>query len=464
MSPTKRRPNIILCMCDQLRAFETGAYGHPTIRTPNIDRLAAEGVRVETAVSSYPVCMAARSVTLSGQYNRRCTGGISNVGGWDDQGHLWMPQYPDSGRPHLKDPTLAEVLRQDGYHTAVIGKWHIHSWPQDIGFDQYLIPRVHHCHSGQHYTENGGPEFVPPGFSLDFETARVEQFLQDRRGQEEPFFLFFNISPPHCPLSDAPERYLAMYDPREIPLRPNVDEWQTLPDQDHWFKIYRWDFRYYNFRLPYTQDLPADYTLRRVIAEYYGLTSWVDATVGRMMAALRANGLDEDTLVVFTSDHGDYLGSHGRVQKGDVHEESVRVPLLFRWPNGLPPGVVDQQVAGLVDIFPSLAELAGLAVPTHVQGHSLAPVLRGERAALDAAFAIIETGSGPAVRTPDALYKLPFETGTRRLADRPEFFFDQQADPYQMRNLASGMEQVDTAARLDALLRAWDAATPWMNL
>ena len=135
-------------------------------------------------------------------------------------------------------------------------------------------------------------------------------------------------------MSDAPERYLRMYDPATLPIRPNVDLSQRLVDQDHWFKVYRWDYRYYNFHLPYTEDLPEDFTLRRVIAEYYGMTTWVDDCVGRMLAALEANGLAENTIVVFASDHGDNLGSHGLVQKGNLHEESVRIPLIVRWPAG----------------------------------------------------------------------------------------------------------------------------------
>src|SRR5512137_832836 len=212
-------PNIILCMCDQLRAFEVGCYGNPMIRTPNLDRLAAEGVRFETAVTTFPVCMAARSVTLSGQYNRTCTGGVGNVATGQGEGRIYFPQYPFAGRPHLKDRTLPEILHGLGYHTAAIGKWHIHTWPQDIGFDQYVIPRMNHAHTGQSFTENGGPEFMPDGYSVDYECDRVEAFLAEHAEADRPFFLFYNISPPHCPMSDAPEKYTTMYRPEEIPLR-----------------------------------------------------------------------------------------------------------------------------------------------------------------------------------------------------------------------------------------------------
>lgn len=454
--------NILLCMSDQLRAFEIGCYGNPVIRTPHLDRLASQGVRFETAVTTFPVCMAARSVTLSGQHNRACTGGVGNVATVDAQGHIYMPQYPDPGRPHLKDPALPELLRGQGYRTAAIGKWHIHSWPQDIGFDSYLIPRVHHCHTGQHYIENGGPEFVPPGYSPDFECERVESFLQEQAGSRRPFFLFYNISPPHCPLSDAPEKYLKMYPPESIPLRPNVNLGQPLPDQEHWLKVYRWDFRYYNFHLPYTEDLQG-YDLHRAIAEYYGLATWVDDCVGRMLAALQQAGLAENTIVIFTSDHGDYLGSHNRVQKGDLHEESVRIPLLVRWPQALRPRVAAAQVASLVDLAPTLLDLIGGEVPAHMHGRSLAPVLRGQVNHLPQDWAMIETGSGVGIRTPTHLYGLPFQPESRSLASLPHYFFDLQNDPYQLHNLAGTGNQAGLAHALDAQLRAWDERIPWME-
>ncbi|MCL4504562.1 MAG: sulfatase-like hydrolase/transferase [Chloroflexi bacterium] len=457
-----RQPNIILCTCDQLRAFETGCYGNPVIRTPNIDNLAAQSVRFEQAVTTFPVCMAARSVMLSGQYNRACTGGVGNVSIGFADGRAYFPQYPHEGRPHLKSRTLPETLRGSGYHTAAIGKWHIHSWPQDVGFDRYIIPRVNHVHTGQSYTEDGGPEFVPDGYSVDYECDRVEGYLRERAAGKQPFFLFYNISPPHCPLSDAPEKYLSLYRPEDVPLRPNVDLSQRISDQDHWFKVYRWDYRYYNFHLPYTEDLPDDYTLQKVIAEYYGLTTWVDDAVGRMLDSLEANGLAEDTIVVFTSDHGDYLGSHGRVQKGDLHEESVRIPLLVRWPGCLPPQVNRSQVAGLVDLAPTLLSLAGLQPPPHMHGKDLTPMLRDATPALAENWAYIEMGSGVGIRTPTHLYGLPFHGESHTLAGAPHYFFDLTRDPYQMRNLAGSAEQAELASMLDARLRVWDSRTPWM--
>ncbi len=451
------QPNIIVCICDQLRAFETGCYGNPVIQTPHVDRLAQEGVRFELAVTNFPVCMAARSVLLSGEYNRTCTGGVSNVAFQTSPGDFTMPEYPLAGRPHLREQTLPEVLRGAGYETAAIGKWHIHSWPNDVGFDSYLIPRVHHCHSGQSYTQDGGPEFVPGDWSVDFEAARVEEFLGARRDAAQPFFLYYSISPPHCPVADAPEEYLSMYDPAEIPLRPNVDLSQPLRDQDYWFRVYRWDFRHYNLHLPYTERLPEGYDLRRLIAEYYGVTTWMDRAVGRMMAALDRAGLADNTIVVFTSDHGDNLGSLGLVQKGGPTEESVRIPLVVRAP-GIPPGtVIDDRVVSLVDVAPTLIGAAGGYAPSHMPGRNL---LDGGATVRD--HAVIEIGHGAAVRTPTHLLHLPPDPSTGTLAAAPEHFYDLSSDPYQLHNLARTGAQPETAGHLDALLRDWDSSTPWM--
>ncbi len=457
----KRLPNIIVCTCDQLRAFELGCYGNEVIRTPNVDSLASDGVRFETAVTNYPVCMAARSVLLSGQYNRTCTGGVGNVSLPGRPGEFNLPEYPDAGRPHLKSPTLAEILRAHGYRTSAIGKWHIHSWPHDVGFDDYLIPRVHHCHTGQSFTRNGGPEFVPSGYSVDFEAEEVRSFLKEQCERAAPFFLYYNISVPHCPLADAPEQFRTMYRPEEVPLRANVDPEKPLKDQAYWFRVYRYDFRYYSLHLPYTESLPDDYSLRHLIAEYYGATTWMDDAVGRMLGALGESGLSESTIVVFTSDHGDNLGSNGLVQKGGSNEESTRIPLIIRPPaSDTVPAVNRTHVASLVDLAPTLLSLAGVNVPEHFHGRDLSPMCRDEETDV-ACCAFIETGGGVAVRTTDHVYFLPYVDSDHGLSAHATQFYDLRGDPYQRRNMAGAGAQTEAARNLDAELRRWDAAIPW---
>ena len=410
--------------------------------------------------------MAARSVLLSGQYNRTCTGGVGNVSYSGREGSFELPEYPYDGRPHLRKMTLPEVLRNEGYFTGAIGKWHIHSWPHDIGFDSYLIPRVHHCHIGQSFTENGGEEFVPSGYSVDFEMDRVEDFLNERSRSSNPFFLYYNISPPHCPLADAPQRYLSMYHPENVPLRPHVDASRALEQQDYWFKVYRYDFRYYSLRLPYADTLPDGYSLRHLIAEYYGLTTWVDDTIGRLASTLERTGLRQDTIVVFTADHGDNLGSHGLVQKGTPNDESIRIPYIVNWPAmGSRPAVIRNHVPSLVDIGPTLLDLIGTAVPCHMQGVSFASVLRGESESSDRAWSISETGVGTAIRTPYHMMCLPTrtESGEGGLGPAPNHLYDMVRDPYQMRNLAADRDAADNARDLAEALQAWDTRTPWME-
>lgn len=460
----RKSPNIIICTCDQLRAFEVGCYANQYIQTPNIDRLAANGIRFETAVSSHPVCMAARSSILSGQYSRRCTGGVSNFALMLKDGGGVLPEYPETGRPHLKDETLPERLHSKGYHNAAIGKWHINSWPNDIGFDEYMIPRVHHCHTGQSFTRNGGPEFVPSGYSIDFESDEVSDFLKSRSVQESPFFLYYNISPPHCPVADAPEYYLSMYDPEKVPIRPNVDLNVELPMQDMWFKIYRYDFRHYYLHLPYADKLPDRYGLRNLIAEYYGLTTWVDDTVGRMMVSLHETGFADNTIVVFTSDHGDMLGSHNRVQKGFLHEESIRIPYIIYVPGIAGGRVITTQVANLADLMPTLLSLAGIDQVGHTHGNDLSPIICGDAESVNGGYSFIETeGDGIGVRTPTHIYGLPWSQKKGELEITPHYFYDMIVDPYQMNNLAGTDQQSDIASDLDRILRDWHGKTPFLD-
>ena len=448
------RPNVIVCLCDQLRAFEVGCYGNDIIRTPHIDRLAKEGVRFDLAVSNNPVCMPARSALLTGQYSRTCMGYLTNYSDGSE-----LPEYPADNRDWLRDTTLPEVFKAQGYKTALFGKWHVQPAPNLVGFDYALFPRVHHRHTGQTFVENTGLGDVVDGFSIDFEAERVNEYLaQDR---EDPFFMYYNISPPHMPLTDAPDKYLQMYDPDEIPLRPNTIIDGELAYDEKWFKIYLWDFLYYQEHLPHTEQLPEGFDLRHLTALYYGLTTWVDDTVGRLMANLEAHGLAEDTIVVFASDHGDNLGSHHAFNKGLLIEESIRVPLIF-W-GGLAPQANTAQVAQLIDIMPTLLDQCGAEVPNTVQGRALGPILRGERETLDKNGAFIETSQGAVgLRTPDHLYGMQLEKDLRTISNSGKCLYDLAADPYEQRNLA-GDANPGLEADFAQQLEQWNAQTPWLG-
>ena len=449
-----KRPNIILITSDQLRPYELGCYGGTQVATPNIDRLAARGAVWDTVVTNFPVCMAARSVLISGQHNRTATGGKTNVAYAGRPGNFNMPEYPYPKRPHLPHETLPELLQTAGYETRVIGKWHIHSWPHEIGFDHYLIPRVHHAHSAQIYSRNGGPEFAPDGFSVDFEAGEAEAFIASKSKAETPFFLYYNISPPHCPVADMPDEFLKMYDPAQITLRENTNE-DAIEDKDYWYKVYRWDFRYYSFRLPHTMTLPDGYDLHALAAEYYGAVTWMDRAVGRILDAVKTAGIEDDTLIVFTSDHGENLGSHGLVQKGTENDESIRIPLVMAGPN-VAHTRVGSSVASLVDLAPTFLAVAGVPVPDHMHGASLMNEAGGDESAQrDALF---QTTQGVGIRSCDMLVYAKLDN--RQIADAPCTVFDMVADPFQYQNLA----ETDADAALFQRLKHLDQLYPWSEL
>ena len=171
-------PNVIVCLCDQLRSFEVGCYGNDIIRTPNIDRLCQNGVWFDVACANNPVCTPSRSILLSGQYSRSCTGVLNN------RAHT----PPSLARECLKDPTLPETFRHAGYDTALIGKWHVRPDPGIVGFDHTLYPHQSHRNTQQTYFRRNGEGFVVEEFAPDFEIREVETYLESH--QQRPFFLY----------------------------------------------------------------------------------------------------------------------------------------------------------------------------------------------------------------------------------------------------------------------------------
>ena len=461
---TPSHPNIIICMCDQLRAFEVHCYGNEVIQTPNIDRLATEGVRFDIAVTNNPVCMPARSIVLTGQYSRTCCGNVNNFVALSPDGGWIMPEYPRRGRPHLKDPTLPEILHANGFYTAAIGKWHIHSWPHDIGFDYYLIPRVYHVYVGQKFTENGGPEFIPEGFTVDFEAEKVGEFLQLQKDSDQPFFLYYNISPPHLPYFDIPNRYQTMYKPEDMPIRENAFIDGKMPYDMRVFKSYVYDRKYYDFGLPFTEEISDDFDLRHLYALYYGSITWVDDTIGKLLKNIESAGLEEDTIVIFTSDHGDILGSHGRWQKGRVYQEATKIPLVWRVPGTEKGKVVKKQVGSLIDIMPTLLDLLGIEIPGHIQGQSFASIIQAKSKKLQQNYTFIESAiHGVAIRTPRYIFGKRLNYDNRQLNDERTLFFDIEKDPFELENLAESVQHKDLRNELEELLERWNAETPWMS-
>lgn len=467
-----QKPNVVICLCDQLRSFEVGCYGNGVIRTPNIDRLATAGCRFDQSVVNNPVCVPSRSTLLSGQYSRTCTGSV-----WND-----ALEGVRTERTRFPQQTLAEALHRAGYHTGIIGKWHLAVDPFVLGFEYAMYPVYTECERnyGSLYRENsnppqkfstgGGRELLPDGFNPDFVVSKMRDFIA--RNKSGPFFLDYNILQPHMPIGPGsmPEKYTKMYNRDEVPLRKNVFQNGVMARDEHWFKVYTvWEYACRN--RPGIVDrkhdrLPEGFDLRDLTADYYGAVACADDQVGELMKALETNGIAENTIVVLSADHGDMLGSHQAFNKSRLFEEAIRVPIIFRYPQGIRPSENTKQVACTTDIMPTLLALCGLPIPEGIQGQSLVPILRREQESLEKDFAFIETdGYDIGIRTPTHLYGMAIQREQPQVITNDQlYFFDLRRDPLEMKNLAGTDEQRELAASLRRRLAAWNQSTPWLQL
>jgi arylsulfatase A-like enzyme len=454
-SPTgteKIQPNVVVVLCDQLRSFSVGCWGDTFVRTPHIDGFASTGFRFELGVTNCPACTPARSTLLASQHARTCVG--SRINEMQPNGTI----LGRDDRLKFPDTTLAEEFKKLGYATAQIGKWHVDTRPSRLGFDRSLI--VRNTYSKGDFIRDEGEPFGVPGFTADYELAEARRFFRDNKSG--PFFLFYNILSPHMPLLDVPYKYSRMYDPSRVPLRDNVSRNGKLPADERWFQIYMWETDHNDGSWPVTATAMPDFTIRDLTALYYGSVSWTDDLLGELMGYLRENGLEDDTIVVFASDHGDMLGSHHKWNKGQVAEEGIRIPIIYRWPGHIKQGVARTQLTSLMDIMPTLLDLCGGTIPEHVQGRSMSQFLLGTNSedCLDN-FAIIESPLRElAIRTPTHLYAVAIGEEDTGIETDAYLFYDLRTDPYQRHNLVKTNQQTGLAKELRDRLVEWDRKTP----
>ncbi|MGL1890911.1 MAG: sulfatase-like hydrolase/transferase [Spirochaetaceae bacterium] len=457
-----KKPNVIIINIDQLRSFTVGCYGNKTVKTPHIDSLAEGGMRFEQGISNNPVCVASRSILMTGQYSRTCAGAVGNAA-WKEK---------DKTRRRLKDKTIAESFKDLGYKTGVIGKWHIDPDPHIIGFDYSCLPGS--IGSGAALIENGGEKQEKVGFQEDHMILKAQDFLAENG--DDPFFLYYNILPPHMPIFDIPYQYSRMYDPLTIPMRDNVwDKDGKLAYDKEFFHVYLWQQSYKNQNnRPITSELPDYFDLRHITALYYGAVSWCDAIVGEIIKSIKENDLLDDTLIVLTSDHGDNLGSQQLFNKDRPIEESIRVPMIFHHPNHIEAGKINNiQQAQMIDLFPTIIDYCGGEIPGSVQGNNLSDILNGNKETIGDNEAFIETAYHEiAIRTPH--YKVAFETPYTKIEepvitdlndDNIEniYFYDLANDPFEMNNLAETMKNDPNFLDLKNRLITWNKDTPWLR-
>jgi iduronate 2-sulfatase len=440
------RLNVLFLIADDLNN-DLGVYGAP-VQSPNIDRLAARGVRFDRVYSQYPLCSPSRASFLTGR-RPNATGVLVNP---SSQKNPMSPHF----RERLPDAvTLPQLFRNNGYFAARIGKLYHYGVPLDIGTsslddykswdlainprgrDREIHDRIFSLTPGQFggvvswLADEGKDEEHTDGIAAGEAVKLLERFK--RTG--ESFFLGVGFYRPHTPYV-APKPYFDRYPAAKIAL-PTVSEADRSRTPEAAYASKRND-----------QDKMTDEQRREAIQAYHASITFMDAQVGRVLDALDRLGLADTTIVVFTSDHGYHLADHGLWQKMSLFERSARVPLIIAAPGAKARGKAARGLAELVDLYPTLASLAGLNPPGPLDGVSLAPMMNDAAATVkDAAFTQVRDGY--AVRTDKWRY-IEWTAG-----EKGAQLYDMERDPSETTNIAADPQHAATVADLKARLAAY---------
>jgi arylsulfatase A-like enzyme len=413
-------------MADEWRAQAFGYAGDTNARTPTFDRFAGESLNFTEAVSSCPVCCPARASLMSGQYALTHGVYINDV-----------PFEP-------KTKTLAEVFRDSGYSTAYIGKWHLYGSPDGhygrreayippdkrFGFDYWKVGECTHNYNHSFYYEGDDPtKKYWPGYDAIAQTEDASRFILEHSKSEKPYFLMLSWGPPHFPLNSAPEQYKNLYENKEIALRPNVAP---------------------NKKAEAIEDLRG----------YYAHIAALDDCFKRLLETVEASGTSNDTIIVFTSDHGDMMESQGLTAKLYPWEESARIPLLIRYPdNHGRTGKRSHAPVSTPDIMPMILGLSKLPIPDGVQGtnYCAGPSVSANTGSSKTAFLNM-----PVPITTARNYGIAEYRGVRsathtyvRSIHGPWLLYDNKRDPYQMENLCNHPDSKHIQAEMEGELNVW---------
>jgi arylsulfatase A-like enzyme len=358
-----RRPNILLIVADDHAFHALSCYGSQVNRTPHLDRIAAQGMRFDRAFVTDSLCGPSRACILTGKYGNR-NGYRGNAGEFD--GSQW---------------TMPKALQQAGYATAAIGKWHLGSTP--TGFDHHDVLPDQGVYVDPAFLTMGQATRTK-GYVTDIVTDKAIAWL-DQRPKDKPFFLFLGHKAPHRPwVPDA--AHAAQFKDRVIPEPATLfDDYSSRSDaaREATMRVSR-DLTKTDVKAEPPAELRGDALTRwyyqRYQQDYLACVQSLDDNVGRLLDWLDQHGLADDTMVVYTSDNGFFLGDHGYYDKRFMYEESLRVPLLVRWPHTVPAGSSCAQMVANVDFAPTFLAAAGVPIPADVQGDDMGPLLAGQSA------------------------------------------------------------------------------------
>ena len=358
------RPNILVVMTDDQAANQMSCAGHALLNTPALDRIANEGVRFTNSFCTNSLCAPGRAAVLTGTYSH-----VNGILGNSESGN-------EIEKLSTEIPTYPQLLQQAGYRTGMMGKWHLSTDP--VGFDDWKILPGQGVYFDPEFIINGERKTVP-GYVTDLTTDFAIEFLEQDRG-EQPFCLVYQHKAPHRPFTPAP-RHADLYNDIEWPYPETYNDDYATRD----VAARAEDMRFEVSLKPDYDDIPAglsaederNWIFQRFMKDHHRTLSAVDEGVGRILDYLDEKGLAEDTLVIYTSDNGFYLGDHGWYDKRFMYEPSLRIPRLLRYPRMVKAGQVDAHFVQHQDIAPTVLDFAGVAIPEVVQGRSVRPVVEG---------------------------------------------------------------------------------------
>lgn len=444
----KEKPNVLFIIADDLTAQTVSSYENKACKTPNIDKLADEGVRYTAAYCQFPICGPSRASFMSGYYPSAT------------QSYGYISGRENIGPDRL---TWSQLFKQNGYYTARVSKIFHMGVPIDIekgsnGSDDEASWDERYNSQGPEWTAKGEGELVQnnPDGTLGVKGGNVMTIVKAdgddlvhadgktaqkaceliRQHKNEPFFLAVGFVRPHVPFV-APKSYFDPYPFEGIQLPEKVEnDWDDIPRKG------------INYVTTVNAEMSEEQQ-QKAIAAYYASVSYMDAQVGKVLKTLKEEGLEDNTIVIFTSDHGFHLGEHDFWMKVSLKEESIRVPLIIKVPGKKP--AVCHSFAELIDLYPTLAELAGLDYSKHLQGKSLVKTLDDPAHEVrDMAFSMSKWYGTffYTLRSKKWSYAQYGETGTQGVE-----LFDMVKDPKQFNNLANDPEYADVVADMKEKLQ-----------
>jgi len=440
----KKKPNILFIMSDDHAAHAISCYGSNINQTPHLDRLASEGMLFDNCFCTNGICAPSRASILTGKYNH-LNGMLDNKLKFDGE-----------------QPTLPKLLKPEGYQTAMIGKWHLKSEP--TGFDYYkVVPGQGKYFNPVFQVKDSWPETVEEkGYVTNVITDEAIRFMQTANS-EQPFLLMCHHKAPHRPWKPDAKHWEQFKD-REIPEPPTLfDNYEgkaeavknaemtlehhmhpmdtgglTAPENLKGKDLVRWRYQHY-------------------MRNYLACIASIDDNIGRILDFLKKSGLEENTIVVYTSDQGFFLGDHGWFDKRFMYEESLRMPLIIRYPEVVPRGQVNHDLILNVDFAPTFLDFAGVDIPKNIQGESFRKILRGRTPKNWRQSVYYHYYEYPAWHMVDAHYGI--RTQRYKLihyygyTDEWEFF-DLKEDPHEMDNRYNLPEYQDRIRQLKEELYA----------